>query len=140
MKRLMGSFVLGMAVVCFSSTAYAQPTVVDFDQYRNLIGENNAWAPADLHANGVGEPSTTSGIKWYYGMIDIPYTETRVTYEDNSVTFRGTFGTEDWSDWFGGQTPYWSGTALSTMTTADTAACCSKRLISSTVMARRFFL
>ena len=55
-------------------------------------------------------------------MIDIPYTETRVTYEDNSVTFRGTFGTEDWSDWFGSQTPYWSGTALSTMTTADTGA------------------
>ena len=46
MKRLISSFVLGMAVVCFSSTAYAQGWVyktVDFEEFAEDIGKNSAW-------------------------------------------------------------------------------------------------
>jgi len=93
-----------MAVACFASTAYAQPVTVDFADYRNLIGSNNAWGFGFPEEHGT---ATTIVEDMWGDEMD------RVTYVDNGVSFHVNYGM---STFFDSPWPVWSGIGLSTKT------------------------
>jgi len=101
MKKFVASFVLGIAVVCAStSTAHAQQgawvnVTVDFEEYAPLIGYDDWWGIDSFQKSGNGTPYTA--LDGYGTSNDGIY------YESQGLTFN-----------VQGFPSYWSGTVLST--------------------------
>ena len=113
MRKLISSFILGIAVLCFSSPAHAEwvYVLVDFEEYAGAIGGNSAWGGRPGYDSVVPFPDSPGFVKtdgpdlWGF----FPTTQTQ--YTSNGATFNHFNGSDDM---FGMN--FWSGVGLSSRT------------------------
>ena len=123
MRKFVASFVLGMAIACFSSTAYAQgdwvKVVVDFEEYADALnadavknGSTSGWAwngTTDRFYSGLFPSGmlTETGKDMYLPTYWLTLPEN--TFESKGLTF-------NYGGWDGQAMNFWCGTGLSTVT------------------------
>ena len=121
MRKLVASFIIGIAVACFSSVANAQGdwvyVTVDFEQFADDIGENSAWGgrvndidyihPFDSSCPGFDDYQDLGWVAGPYGtyMPSCLYTVDGVTFTHAGIGDTGFDGMG-----------FWWGTGLSTAT------------------------
>jgi len=97
MRKLISSFILGIAVLCFSSPAHAEwvYVLVDFEEYAGAIGGNSAWGGRPGYDSVVPFPDSPGFVKtdgpdlWGF----FPTTQTQ--YTSNGATFNHFNGSDD---------------------------------------------
>ena len=119
MRKFAASFVLGIAIVCFSNTATAQQgawvdVTVDFEEFAGAMGANNAWGARNGTGTG-GWPSVNPMPTDNPALVVTPvrgdWDTTPWGYDGNQFTVNGATFTN-----YNPGSTYWTGTALSTMT------------------------
>ena len=105
MRKLVASFILGIAMACFSPPLHAGlvTVTVDFEEFADLVGTNNAWGV--FFPNNVGQKEDAESSFGDPGV--------KTAFTSGGVTFYNYNYMDTVSGW---NYPYWNGAGLSTRT------------------------